>query len=311
MSKVINILIPCYNESCNIVHIIDEIEKNTKYLGYDFRLLFIDDGSTDNTYEQIASLSRNHNNINVIKLSRNFGKESAIAVGLQHSNADATIILDADLQHPPSLIPTFIDEWEKGADIVDGVKRKYQNRNILRNLFSLMFNKLMSLITDTSLNISSDYKLLDKKIVQAFNNINEKNRFFRGLTNWVGFKHCEIEFDVPNRSNGKSAFNWLKLFHLSIDAITTHSSKPLHIITFLGLVTLLFSIVLASQTLYSKFSGSAVSGFTTIILVVLFLSSINMISVGVIGLYLSKIFNEVKNRPIFIIDKQEKKNKSN
>jgi len=316
MEKKIKIIIPCYNEEENISYIVSEVDKYIGSLPYQYEFLFIDDGSTDRTYGAITDLSSKRGDIKVIKLSRNFGKEAAITVGLNYYDSDAVIIIDSDLQHPPHLIPALISEWEKGANIVDAVKIKRQEENIFIKGMSLSFNKMMSALTGMDFKGSSDYKLLDKAAIDILNGIQEKNRFFRGLTNWIGLKHSRIEFKVEERKVGKTKWNWFKLFQLSIDATTSYSAKPLQIVTILGIFTLLFSIILGLQTLYNKFFGGAVSGFTTVILVVLILCSIIMISMGILGVYLSKVYNEVKNRPIYVIEalknnrKAEKENQS-
>ena len=300
--KKIQIIIPCHNEEENIRHIVNEVDKYLGSLPYRYEFVFIDDGSTDATYDAVIDLSRNRNDIRVIKLSRNFGKEAAITVGLNYYNSDAAIIIDSDLQHPPHLIPALIAEWEKGANIVDAVKIKRQEENLIIKGMSLVFNKVMSALTGMDFIGSSDYKLLDKTAIDILNGIQEKNRFFRGLTNWIGLKHSRIEFKVEERRAGKTKWSWLNLFRLSVDAMASYSSKPLQIVTILGIFTLLFSVILGLQTMYNKFFGVAVSGFTTVILVLLLLCSIIMISIGILGIYLSKVYDEVKRRPIYVIE---------
>ncbi len=309
MDKTIDIIIPCQNEEENIPHIINEIDKYIKDFRYRYRYIFIDDGSTDNTYEILSELSEERNDITVAKLSRNFGKEAALTLGLERCDSDAVIIIDSDLQHPPSLIPAMIQEWENGADIVDGVKIKRQKEHIIKKFWGLSFNKIMSMLTGMDFVGSSDYKLLNRKAVNILKNMGEKNRFFRGLTNWIGLQHAKIEFKVEQRKSGKTKWNLFKLFQLFVEGITSHSSKPLQIVTVLGIFTLIFSIILGLQTLYNKFFGGAVSGFTTVILVILIIGSIIMISIGVLGIYLSKIYNEVKNRPIYIVDNKSEYSK--
>jgi len=306
MNKKIDIIIPCYNEAENIDYIIAEIDKYIKNLNYEYEFTFIDDGSTDDTYKKIMESSSKRKNINAIKLSRNFGKESAMRAGIELCDADAAIIIDGDLQHPPHVIPSLILEWERGANIVDAVKKQRQKENILIKYVSIAFYNLMNNLTNMDFSGSSDYKLIDRKAIDLLKTLNEKNRLFRGLTNWIGLQHCKIEFKVEDRKSGKSKWGLLQLVRLAFDTITSYTSRPLHIVTFLGFFTLLFSILLGLQTLYNKIYGHAVSGFTTVILIVLFLSSIIMISMGILGMYLSKIYDEVKNRPIFIIEKYKK-----
>jgi len=304
-TKKIQIVIPCHNEEENIENIIKELDKYLSYHPYQYELIFIDDGSTDNTYNVIKKISQTRNDITIIKLSRNFGKEAAITAGLRNCEAEAVIVIDSDLQHPPDLIPSMINEWENGVQVVDAVKRKRQKENFLARAMSLLFNKVMNILTGMDFKGASDYKLLDKSAIVVLNSIDEKTRFFRGLTNWIGLRHSKIEYRVQERKSGTSKWNWIKLFQLSIDAITSYSSKPLHIVTFLGIFTLIFSIILGLQTLYNWLVGYAVSGFTTVILVVLIFSSIIMLSMGIIGIYISKLYNEVKNRPIYIIESKK------
>ncbi len=300
--KKVDIIIPCFNEEKNIVHIVNEISKSVESLDYSCSLLFVDDGSTDKTATNIREIMNKRKDINIIRFSRNFGKEAAIAAALHYCKADAAIIIDADLQHPPCLIPELIAEWENGSDIVNAIKIKRSEKSFLKNFSSISFNKLMSFLTDMDFADASDFKLLSRKAIRIINLMYEKSRFFRGLTNWIGLKHSTIKFETQERMYGKTKWNWFKLFQLSLDAITSYSSKPLHIVTFLGIGTFLFSFFMGMQTLYNKLFGHAVAGFTTVIVIILFFSSIIMISIGILGLYLSKIFTEVKNRPIFIID---------
>jgi dolichol-phosphate mannosyltransferase len=303
--KTIDIIIPCHNEEPNIFSLASEIDRNITLTGYDYRLVFVDDGSTDNTCLKIRNLAERREDIRLIRLSRNFGKEAALAAGLRHCMADAAIIMDADLQHPPHLIPEMISAWEEGADIVDAVKTSRTENKMFRTLASSIFNGMFSRLTGIDFAGASDFKLLDKKAINILNEVNEKTRFFRGLTNWIGLAHSTIEFKVESRNAGKTKWNCLNLCQLSVDAVVSHSQKPLQIVTILGIFTLLFSLILGMQTLYNKFTGNAFSGFTTVIIVMLILASIIMICMGLLGVYLSKIYEEVKGRPICIIAESE------
>lgn len=309
-TRSIDVVIPCYNEEPNILSLVNEIDTHIDSGKYDCAFVFVDDGSTDSTCAEIKKLSEIRGNISLIKLSRNFGKEAAIAAGLKHCTSDAAIIIDADLQHPPHLIPDMICEWEKGAHIVDAVKIKRNNENILRRSASSVFNKIFSRLTDIDFAGASDFKLLDKKAIEILNNIEEKTRFFRGLTNWIGLNHVKLEFRVEERNAGTTKWNTLDLLCLSIDAITSHSQRPLQIISVLGAFTLMFSFLLGVQTLYNKLVGNAFSGFTTVIIVLLLLSSIIMIGIGLLGTYLSKIYEEVKGRPVWIVEAYENYNRA-
>jgi glycosyltransferase involved in cell wall biosynthesis len=300
--KTIDIIIPCFNEGPNILPLVNEINRNTANSKYTFKFIFIDDGSADDTYLELRKISELREDVSLIKLSRNFGKEAALVAGLSRSHSDAAIIIDGDLQHPPCLIPAMIAEWEKGACIVDATKIVRSEGKVFRTLGSSIFNGIFSGLTGIDFAGSCDYKLLDKKAIDILNNINEKTRFFRGLTNWIGLPHTKVEFKVEHRNAGRTKWGLFNLFRLSIDAVASHSQKPLQIITVLGVFTLLFSLILGAQTLYNKFVGNAVSGFTTVILIVLILASFIMIGIGILGVYLSKIYEEIKGRPIYIIE---------
>lgn len=300
--RTIDLVIPCYNEEPNILSLVSRVDTNIPRMKYTCTFIFVDDGSTDNTCTEIRNLSATREDISLVKLSRNFGKEAAIAAGLKQSTADAAIIIDADLQHPPHLIPDMICEWEKGAHIVDAVKTSRRKENIFRRMASAVFNKIFSELTGIDFAGASDFKLLDRKAIGIINNIEEKTRFFRGLTHWIGLHHVKLEFKVEDRNAGTTKWDTLDLFRLSIDAVASHSKRPLQIISVLGVFTLMFSILLGAQTLYNKLAGNAFSGFTTVIIVMLILASIIMIGIGLLGTYLSKIYDEVKGRPICIIE---------
>ena len=311
MKKIIHIIIPCRNEKENLIHLIEEVETNIEKCGKTCKFLFIDDGSDDGTFNKIKEICKSRKNVMAVKLSRNFGKEAALKAGLEYCTGDAAIIMDGDLQHPPHLIPHMIEKWEEGAEIVDAIKVERKKEGLLNRLLSPLFNKLFSTLTGIDFKGASDFKLLDKKAIDVLNKIEEKNRFYRGLTDWIGLKHEKVEFDVQERKAGKSKWGLYKLVQLSVDAIISYSSTPLQIVTVLGIFSLGFSVFLGLQTLYNKFFGNAVSGFTTVILVVLIMSSIIMISLGLVGLYLAKIYNEVKNRPIYIVEVLEGFDKDN
>ena len=309
--KKIQIIIPCFNEEDNIGPITREIEKIFSIIKYNYEIIFVDDGSTDNTFNIMLEARITKKNISIIKFSKNFGKEAAIEAGLKNANADAIIIMDSDLQHPPNLIPSIISNWENGSIIVDAVKKETVKEGLLNRISRKVFNRFFSSLIDMDFYGASDYKLLDKQAVDIINSIEEKNRFFRGLICWIGFKHSKVDFKVGTRKYGKTKWNWIKLILLSINSITSFSYKPLQIVTILGIFTILLSMILGIQTLYMKFYGEAVSGFTTVILVILILCSIIMISNGIIGMYIAKIYLEIKKRPNYIIEKYERKDEKN
>jgi len=299
----LSIVIPVCNEANTLTKSLPEIETFVRSSGLSYEIIVIDDGSRDGTWDVLRTISHTDQKIKAIKLSRNFGKESAIAAGLEFTSGSAVIVMDGDLQHPPEIIPEMIRLWkEEGFDIVEAVKSDRGSEHISSKIGAKLFYWLMKYLSELDLDNSSDFKLLDRKVVIAHNRLPENSRFFRGIVSWLGFKKAQIPFSVKDRISGRSQWSIFRLVKLAIQASTSFSSLPLHIITILGLVTFAISTILGVQTLYMKFSGSAVSGFTTVIILLLSIGSVLMISLGIIGIYIGRIFEEVKGRPRFIIE---------
>ncbi len=305
-TSLISIVLPVFNESGILDKSISEILKHVKATGLSYEIIIIDDGSTDKTWETVSSLSGDTEEIKGIKLSRNFGKESAISTGLAFAAGDAVIVMDGDLQHPPELIPRMVRLWlDEKADIVEAVKDDRGDEPLLSSLRAKVFYVIIKYLSGLKLDNSSDFKLLDRKVIDAFNQLPERVRFFRGIISWLGFKKISVPFSVRERAGGRSGWSTGQLIKLAIDASTAFSSIPLHFITVLGIITLVLSLITGTQTLYMKFSGQAVSGFTTVIILLLFIGSVLMLSLGIIGIYISRIFEEVKRRPVFVVEKTE------
>ena len=305
-TSLLSIVLPVFNESGILKKSISEILKHVKATGLSYEIIIIDDGSTDKTWETVSSLSGDSEEIKGIKLSRNFGKESAIATGLQFAAGDAVIVMDGDLQHPPELIPRMVRLWlDEKADIVEAVKDDRGDEPFMSSLRAKVFYVIIKYLSGLKLDNSSDFKLLDRKVVDACNQLSERVRFFRGIISWLGFRKVKVPFSVRERAGGRSGWSTGQLIKLAIDASTAFSSIPLHFITVLGIITLALSLIIGTQTLYMKFSGQAVSGFTTVIILLLFIGSVLMLSLGIIGIYISRIFEEVKRRPVFIVEKTE------
>jgi glycosyltransferase involved in cell wall biosynthesis len=302
MSKWISIIIPVFNEGINLSENIKYIENTLDKTKYKFEIILIDDGSKDNSWEVIKKLSTENEIINGIKFTRNFGKESAIFAGLKHANGDAAVTIDSDLQHPPEIIMDFLDIWENEEyQIVEGVKDKRAKESFVYKLSSNFFNKIMNKLTGFDFSGASDFKLIDRQVIQYLISLKEKNTFFRGLSTWSGFKTKVVKFSVNERKGGNSKWSLFGLGKLAINAITSFSSAPMHIVTTLGAILLIISIILGTQTIIRKASGFALEGFTTIILLLLFIGSVLMISLGIIGSYISRIYDEIKDRPRYII----------
>jgi len=308
MNKIIlSVVIPCYNEERVVGQTVLAIEENIRLITCDYEIILIDDGSRDQTFEKIVEISAGNENIRGMRFTRNFGKEAAIQAGIQRAVGKAVIIMDADLQHPPTLISTLFHHWkEDGYDIVEAVKSYKEKRKSWQKLRSRYFNWFMKMMTGLQMQGASDYKLLDRKVVEQLLEISERSRFFRGLVNWTGFRTKQVPFQVQERVGGETKWSTLSLIKLAISAATSFSNIPLQVITGLGILTLIFSIILGAQTMYNKISGHAVSGFATVIILNLLMSSIMMISLGIIGTYIGHIYTESKRRPFYIVAEETK-----
>jgi glycosyltransferase involved in cell wall biosynthesis len=299
---MISIVIPVFNESKQIENTLGVLQSLLERSSFQYEIILVDDGSIDNTWEVISGVALRDSRIRALRLSRNFGKEAALCAGLDVTEGDACIVMDGDLQHPPALIPEMVRLWrEEGYPVVEAVKKSRGRESFFNRLSASAFYKLMQRLSGLELNQASDFKLLDARIVAAWRLLRERQTFFRGLSSWLGFPRTQVFFDVADRQHGTSSWSTLHLFRLAITAITSFSSLPLQIVTVLGGVFMAGAIPLGIQTLYNWFSGIAVSGFTTVILLLLIVGSVLMFSLGVIGTYIANIFEEVKHRPRYLI----------
>ena len=305
---ILSIIIPCYNEGRVVGQTVLAIEENVRLITCDYEIILIDDGSRDQTYEKIQKMCAGNEKIHGIRFTRNFGKEAAIQAGMHKAGGNAVIIMDADLQHPPALISSLFRHWrEDGYDVVEAIKSYNEKGKPWQKIRSWGFNWFMKRMTGLQMQGASDYKLLDRKVVEKLLEIPERNRFFRGLVNWTGFRTKQISFQVQERVGGETKWSLISLLKLGISAATSFSNIPLQIITGLGLLTMIFSIILGIQTIYNKISGHAVSGFTTVIILNLLLNSVLMISLGIIGTYIGNIYTESKRRPFYIVAEETEK----
>jgi glycosyltransferase involved in cell wall biosynthesis len=304
MTPAISIVIPAYNESKGIRIALDNVRDQMDQADESYEIIVIDDGSTDDLWEVLSRLLPTYSNLRAFRLSRNFGKELALCAGLEHAKGDAIIVMDADMQHPPTMLARMIAVWRSGeADIVECTKRSRGKEPLMNKMGSKMFYGMLNNLTGYNLQGASDFKLLDRKVIQAWERMGEKNVFFRGMTKWLGFKRVELEFDVHTRAEGVSRWGFLNLLKLAISAIVSFSSLPLRLVSIFGVMFLVGAVVLGGQTLYRKMIGDAVTGFTTVIILQLIIGSIIMVSLGIIGEYISAVYQEVKGRPRYVISR--------
>ncbi len=298
----LTLVIPCHNEAECLPLLANEIKSVMESVEIDYVILMVDDGSTDNSADVLRRLCKEDGHICALRLSRNFGKEAALLAGLEHSGSEAVITLDADLQHPPELIPKMLEAWRNGALVVHGVKRD-RNDGVARGLLAKGFYGFMSRHSGFDMHDSSDYKLLDRKIVcHLTEQFPERGRFFRGLSHWVGHRQEKLMFDVAPRSAGKSSWSKLQLTRYAIDNMTAYSALPLQLLPIMGGIMLFMSLLLGSEALISRLAGKAVSGFATLEITLLFIGSLIMIGLGIIGQYLAHIYHEIKRRPLYLLE---------
>lgn len=304
--STLSVIIPSFNEEANIERTAETIGKILSAEGIDYELLFVSDGSSDRTYELVCMLSQQDKRIKGLQFSRNFGKEASIFAGLSNAKGDCCAVIDCDLQHPPETMVEMYRLWEEGYDVVEGIKSSRGKESIFHKMFVGIFYGIMSKLMKLDMNSTSDFKLMDRKVVDALLALTEKNTFFRALTFWSGFKSTTVTFDVQERVAGKSKWSFWGLVKYAISNTTSFTTAPLQFVTFMGILLLVFSVIMGVQTLVKYFMGTAVEGFTTVILLLLIIGGCIMISLGIIGHYLARIYEEVKGRPKYIIrDKTE------
>lgn len=298
--RSITILLPAYNEAEQLPKTLDEIPKHIPQ-NYDYQLLFVDDGSSDDSWQLLSREAALDPHIRAIRFSRNFGKEAAIVAGLLEAEGDAVIVMDCDLQHPPRYLPEFLSYWEQGYQIVEAVKEERQRESKLKRWAANSYYKLFHRLTGLDLSNASDYKLLDRQVVDVWRQMPERANFFRAQSAWVGFKHKSFPFQVDARTSGESRWSTAKLTRLAMDSITGFSAKPLLWISGLGAIFMVFFLIMAIISLVQKFSGRAADGFTTVILLQLLIGGSTLFSLGLLGIYLERIFAEVKGRPRYLV----------
>jgi glycosyltransferase involved in cell wall biosynthesis len=301
-TSLISIVIPLYNEGSHLSALVSDLKTALQQTGCAFELILVDDGSPDDTWERIKDEARTLPSLRAVRLSRNFGKELALCAGLERARGDAVVVMDGDGQHPPSLLPVMVEKWQaSGADIVQAVKTKRGSESLTGKLGALLFYLILNKLSGFELKGASDFKLMNRKVADTWLAMRERNVFFRGMTAWMGFTTVQIPFEVVARRGGKSGWSYLRRAKLALIGITTFSSFPLHLVTFAGVIFFVFAVGLGIQTLYLKLAGQAFTGFATVILLELIIGSLLMISLGIIGEYLARIYEEVKGRPRYIV----------
>lgn len=306
--KTISIIIPCYNEESNLHSLYDAL---TSFINsqpnYQWQILMVNDGSKDNTLQIIQQIRKEDDRFCYISLSRNFGKENAMLAGFDYVSGDCCIIIDADLQHPIHVVPEMIELWEQGYDDVYGKRISRGKESWLRKKLSLSYYHILQKMAKIDIlpNVG-DFRLLDRKCINTLKELRETQRYTKGLYCWIGFRKKEVRFEQQDRTQGKSSFNYLSLFNLAIEGITSYSTIPLRISTLLGVMVSITAFLYMCFVFFKTIAfGEPVQGFPTLLIVILFLGGVQLLSLGIMGEYLGRIFIETKHRPVYIINKKE------
>ncbi len=297
----LSVILPSYNEEQNIQNTYDVLKKLFEENDISFELIFISDGSKDDTYKNICEIASKDDRVRGAEFSRNFGKEAAIFAGLEMSKGEATVVMDCDLQHPPAVILEMLEKWKAGAEVVEGIKSSRGKESPIHSMSTGIFYSIMTALIKMDMKASSDFKLLDRKVVDALLTLPEKDTFFRALSFWVGFKTEKVYYEVQERIYGKSKWSTASLIRYAINNVTSFTTLPLKMVSVIGMVFIILSIGLGIQTLVRFFMGNAADGFTTVILLMLLIGGLILFSLGIIGNYLARVYEEVKGRPRFII----------
>ncbi len=298
---MLSVVIPAYREEETVAAAAREIHRVLDEATIAHELIFVDDGSADGTWAQILLAAEQCATVRGIRFSRNFGKEAAIFAGLAQVRGDCVAVIDCDLQHPPEKLVEMYRLWEQGFEVIEGVKADRGQEGLLYRGCARLFYALISRATRIDMSRASDFKLLDRKAVNVILTMREKRAFFRALSSWVGFRTAEVSYEVRQRTAGQSKWSTPALMRYALSNITSFTAAPLHLVTVFGLITLLVSLVLGVIALVQKLMGTALGGFTTVIILLLFLGSLIMISLGIIGYYVGSIYEEIQDRPRYIV----------
>ncbi len=301
---MLSVILPAYNEEKMIQKAASEIDRILTAERIDYEIVFVNDGSKDHTWEEIEKTAAQNPHVTGILFSRNFGKESAMLAGLAEAKGDCCAVMDCDLQHPPETLVEMYRLWEQGYEVIEGVKRTRGKESAMHRISAGLFYKMISKAVKIDMSRASDFKLLERRAVEALLSLPERNVFFRALSSWIGFRTTSVEFDVQERTEGESKWSTWSLVQYAIKNIVVFSTAALQFVTIAGIAVFVAAILLGAETLIRYFTGHAVEGFTTVILLILIIGSLVMISLGIIGYYIGKIYEEVKGRPRYLISKR-------
>jgi glycosyltransferase involved in cell wall biosynthesis len=300
---VISIVIPVFNEEKVLLRLCDRLSQVIRNMDVPVEIIFVDDGSTDQSFDIIMNLCKKNENYKILQFSRNFGHQAAILAGMQYAVGEAVITMDADLQHPPELIPELVKRWKEGYDIVFTCRKSTADISIVKKITSKLFYKIINRLADIDLpEGTADFRLLDRKVVDAFRTFNESRLFLRGIVSWMGYRRIGLPYEAPGRAGGSSKYSFYRMLRFAVDGIASFSSIPLYISALIGVAVSLLGFIYAVFVIYSwSFTHRVIEGWTSLMVVLLFISGVQLISLGVLGVYLGRIYDEAKRRPSYLI----------
>ena len=302
---MLSIVVPAYFEEKNISHLYGKIVQALSQNKIEFEIIFVDDGSKDHTYEEISKLAENDSRVVGLRLTRNFGHQIAILAGLNEAQGERIIMMDADGQHPPSMILPLLEKLEEGYDIVNTVREYARDTGFFKKRSSRLFYRLFNALSDVKIeNDSSDFRILTREALTAFLSIDEQNRFTRGLVSWMGFRQTSLPYIAPERHSGQSKYSVRRMFRFAFEGLTAFSSKPLRISTYLGMIVLILGIAYAIYAVVVYLMGASNPGWTSLLISILILGGTQLLILGIIGEYIARIFTESKRRPHYFIEKR-------
>jgi len=301
---MISVVLPIFNEDENIEMVAEAVSAELTRLAHPYELIFVDDGSTDGSFDLLRQLARRDPRIKAVRLSRNFGHQIAISAGLEYASGDAVIVMDADLQHPPELIPELVSEWEQGYDVVYTIREGRDHAGLLKRTSAAAFYWLMNRMCDIDIASNTpDFRLMNRRVVDVLLRFPERSRFLRGLVRWVGFRQKAVRFTARQRSHGRTKYPFARMLRFSVDGITAFSIVPLRLASYLGVLVALSGIPYASWAVYKRlFTDEAVHGWASLVVALLVIGGLLLVCIGIIGEYLGRIYEEVKGRPLYIAD---------
>lgn len=302
--KLLSVVVPIFNETAVIDAFYARLKQVMDSLApLPYEIIFVDDGSRDDTYDKLVGLAAKDKNIRVINFSRNFGHQAAITAGIDIALGEAVVVIDSDLQDPPEIIKDFIGKWEQGYDVVYGIRNKRKGENSLKLITAKLFYRFLRTLIKIDIPLDAgDFRLMNRTVVEQFKRFKENDRFVRGLTSWLGFNQTGVFYDRDERYAGETKYPYRKMIKFALDGITSFSSIPLKLASWLGYLTSILAFIYACIVLIQKILGFTVQGWATIMIGMLFLGGVQLICLGIIGEYIGRIFSETKRRPLYVID---------